>query len=200
MQQMEAARGLESASIGDGGLRSANFDGDLASGSAGTMGWGLGGPDGRYAIFNDIVLRGGIIGNDALTSPITAASSTASASAFGLTQSWAMLATTSLVVPAGFTRGLFTSAVLVNARNSRTESDYIFVAPYINGAPGNVIYNGISGNGGSDGTLNIMYKALTGLTGGQSVVCAVSASTNGGPWDANASNTASVDAQVVWMR
>lgn len=201
IREMRAERSLESASIGDGGLRSANFDGDLATGQAGTEGWGLGGPDGRYAIFNDIVLRGGIIGNDALTNPIQAEANRAHAENFGLpTTTYAVLAQFNFTVPAGFTRGLVTAVAIVNAVNSTSGSDYIYVAPSINDVNGDTIYNGISGNGGGDGTLNIQYAALTGLSGGQSIPCQVKAATAFAAWAPNSQNWATINAQVIWTR
>ena len=198
---VETGRSLESASIGDGGLRSENFDGDLATGTAGTEGWGLGGPDGKYAIFNDIVLRGGIIGNAALTNPLRADANAARVSGFGTqTGTYAVLASFNFTVPTGFTNGLFTAVGIVNAYNDSSSSDYIWVTTNINGTNGEGLYNGIAGNGGGDGTLNVQYASVTGLTDGQLVPIQVKASTSFAAWSANANNWASVSAQVIWTR
>ena len=108
LANLERSPRLATATVGSGGLKSADFDGDLESGTAGTAGWGLSGATGD-AIFNDIVLRGGIIGDDALTSPVKPIAVNASNYSAGTPSSptpWV----TDVVVPAGFT----TASVILN--------------------------------------------------------------------------------------
>lgn len=122
--ELRAARTLESASIGAGGLISANFDGTLDPAAAGTSGWGLSGTSGD-AIFNNLVLRGGIIGDDALTNPVMPAAMSDNANNFPLSNSVITApATLAIPVPAGFTTALViaTSDLTVTSTVASTAS------------------------------------------------------------------------------
>lgn len=113
--QLAKTNPLRSASITEGGLvvggngwiHSDNWNG-TSQAVPGTVGWALGGPLGT-AIINTLVLRQGIIGNDALTNPITVATAQNWTQGWGLPNPEQTLATASIVVPAGFTN----AAVLV---------------------------------------------------------------------------------------
>lgn len=105
--ELMAARVLgDGVSSGPDGVNSDNFDGTLNPAAAGTQGWGLAGPTGD-AIFNNLYLRGGIIGDDALTNPIqTAVLNTQSADTITYGVSLAPVLSGSLTVPAGFSQAL----------------------------------------------------------------------------------------------
>ena len=104
-KMMQGARTLENATVGAGGIRSADFDGDLETGTTGTTGWGLSGSTGG-AIFNSVTLRDGIIGNDALTDPVVPASFFTDASGVTLSTTSTGYARSTITVPAGFTRAV----------------------------------------------------------------------------------------------
>src|SRR5690606_41193166 len=63
-----------------GEMSSADFDGNLATGDAGTTGWAMNAS--RVAI-GELFLRPGSVGNDVLTNPVTLDSGWDDASAFG---------------------------------------------------------------------------------------------------------------------
>lgn len=99
---------LRSASITEGGLTvggngwisSDNWDGTSES-NPGTAGWALGGALGT-AIFNTLVLRKGIVGNDALSAPVSWAYATASQDNFDVPSTFADRAIATITTPVGF--------------------------------------------------------------------------------------------------
>src|ERR1019366_6700303 len=84
-------------------MSSPNFDGTLNPPAVGTQGWALGGPN-AAAVFNEILLRGGIIGNDALTNPVTALVKNGFSSGISFGMSAVSLHSETVTVPAGFTQ------------------------------------------------------------------------------------------------
>jgi hypothetical protein len=63
-------------------------------------------------VFNNITLRGGIVGNDALTNPVSAAVfNGAGAYSLTFTSSYATYVSKSITVPAGFSQGLVVGTV-----------------------------------------------------------------------------------------
>lgn len=68
---------------------------------------------------NDITLRGGIVGNDALANPVTFGSGWDYEEGYGTPAgSWVTVATTSLTIPAGFTEMQFTAVGAANGLNN----------------------------------------------------------------------------------
>lgn len=102
---LRTARSLQAATIGAGGITlaggriaSADFDGDLDDATAGTAGWALGGAN-NNAVFNDLVLRGGIIGNAALTNPAAATAWHGEKNQFTIAESLTYYLTHTIVPP-----------------------------------------------------------------------------------------------------
>ena len=141
LNELRAARTLEAATIGKGGLTIAggslvvedasgnvidtvDASGITVSGgklvvdgsgvaesgnyTPGSAGWALQ-PNGN-AEFNNLTLRGGIIGNDALANPITFGSADHAIASINLPNATSVLTSANIAVPAGFT----TAAVLVS--------------------------------------------------------------------------------------
>lgn len=95
---------LETHAIGS--MNSTGFDGNAALGLPGTVGWGLDGPTGN-AVFNELVLRDGIIGDDALSHPVAFAAFAAGAQTFGLnTTTTSVYVSATVTVPSGYTSAL----------------------------------------------------------------------------------------------
>lgn len=118
---------------GGGDIQSGDFDGALPA-TPGTTGWALGG-SGSNAIFNNLVLRGGIIGNSALTSPVFPRSVHADSASFSLSTTMTAKVTATVSVPAGYTQALVIAASQVTARNSTNVADILAVGVSIGGSP-----------------------------------------------------------------
>lgn len=101
---------VNGASTLDGALVLANgatltASGDIESANyvAGTSGWKLDGSTGNLEI-NDVTIRGGIIGDDALTDPVRpAVVNSGTITSLNFTTSFATYVTQTVTVPAGFT-------------------------------------------------------------------------------------------------
>ena len=184
LNELRAARTLEAATIGQGGLTVAGgaininggalnvLNGDLTvsgtgnakSGNyvAGTSGWKLA-PNGN-AEFNDLTIRGGIIGNDALTAPATFGS-------YGnygnntLTVAGSYLHSGTIAVPAGYSRALVICNVSIGGTNSTGGPDNIYAAAEINGVQPVAIASGAA-NGYAMSVGAAYARSLTGLSGG----------------------------------
>ena len=124
LNELRAARTLEAATIGKGGLTVAGgtltveggklvVDGAGIAESGnyvpGSAGWALQ-PNGN-AEFNDLTLRGGIIGNDALTAPVVPNSFFTDDTGLSLTTSSRTYASTAIAVPAGYSRAVVIAQV-----------------------------------------------------------------------------------------
>jgi len=138
VQDLErAVRELRAASNGPlvvnagGWIQSSDFDGALPA-TPGTVGWALGGA-GSNAIFNNLVLRGGIIGDAALANP--AAFGVASQDWSGLTFTTVNLEKDALItVPSGYSRALVTATATAGATASSTAVASVYVSCSIQGS------------------------------------------------------------------
>lgn len=216
VQQLRAERSIESTSIGQGGIEvtggSINvIDGDLTvagggvakSGNfaSGTDGWQLSG-DGNLEV-NDITLRGGIIGNDALSSAVLIEVDEQLENFVApTTDGMHTFASLTFVVPDGFTQ----AAIICSA--------WVMVSTG-NGSPSSVEYltvlsvDGVSSPGFDLGALPAAGRSarlagsdatkLTGLVPSYAVVCSLGAavSLHGGT---AGSGIAYINAQVTWLR
>lgn len=170
INELRAARTLEAASIGAGGLTSANFDGTLDPPAAGTAGFGLAGKTGN-AIFNNIVLRGGIIGDDALTNPVSPFQFTNAVSAT-LTTTQTNFVTATITVPAGFTSASILALGTVEATNPGTGAVNFLCATIIQALSQANSFGQVQP--GAAMTFSSHRSAiLTGLTGGGTITAKV---------------------------
>jgi hypothetical protein len=182
-------------------IQSADFDGALPA-TAGTMGWGLGG-SGASAVFNTAVFRNGIIGNDALTSPVFPKSVHADGNSFSLSTAQAAKATATVTVPAGFSQALVMAAGQVTARNSTTSQDALAVGVMINGvqAPGWAAQEDALSTSTLHASASCTAVGTSLLTSlGASFTVQVRASSNIAAWAADSFNTANIDAIVLFLR
>ena len=178
----------------DGEARSGNF-------STYSTGWRL--PQNGTPEFNDLRLRGGIIGNDALSNPVEPVAAHADASGFSASAAWSTVMTATVTVPAGFTRALILSlATNASVLNGSGSEDWLYVSAnipaYGGGLPGYVTSspNVPAGNYGS--AYDFRSVVLTGLSGSFTITGQVS--TDLGSWGSNASNTANLDASILFLR
>jgi len=184
---------------GDQGLDSDNF-------VPGTSGFSLHGGTGN-AEFNDLTLRGGIIGNEALSNPVRGDSAYTAASGFALTTTGATpLASQSWLTPAGFTTADILIVGRVFAYNSTAGLDYLQARSRVyvpsTGAQGYgiampVAVTGGSGSGKNDSPISIKVENLA---AGQEIRLEVQGWTSFAGWAANGGNMADVSGQIIWTR
>ncbi len=174
-------------------------NGDIRSGNyvAGTSGWDLA-PTGN-AEFNSLTLRGGIIGNDALTNPVNFGGIGYSATAFTVTSSSTAVVTRTITIPTGFTQAAIIGVSTAGAVNGSTGAGYLYIQTVINGTGGAVMpaYGGPSG--GWAFVAASAMRTLSGLTtpGVITVTANLYAS---GAWGSNASNIANLDVICLFSR
>lgn len=146
-------------------IQSTDFDGALPA-TPGTTGWALGGA-GANAIFNNLTLRGGIIGDAALANP----------AAFGIANAdWDVLTfttvnlekTVAIPIPSGYSKALVMATATAGATASASAVANTYVSCSIQGVhPEFVAHQLAAGFAGSESR---SYAAsLTGLVGGGTV-------------------------------
>lgn len=181
---------------GDGYIRSMSWDGTSLE-DPGTEGWALGGPEG-IAIINTLLLREGIVGNDALANPVAYGSSGKSDTGFAVTTTQTVRAEGGIRVPAGFTRATLLAIATAGATNTTAANDYLYVRAAINGVGGgSVPGRAIAGTWASG--FGSAIRTIEGLGGGE--LLTVSALVNAGAaWAASSANIANCDAVAFFAR
>lgn len=138
IRELRAARALEAATIGAGGIRTANFDGTNFA-NPGTQG-NYFGFDG--AVLNALYLRPGSVSNDELANPVAAGFFEGSGNAT-LTVPGSYLFTGTITIPAGFTKAIVLCTATTGGTNGSGAGDNLYCQPQINGVNGEQIAAGI---------------------------------------------------------
>lgn len=217
--ELRTARSLESATIGKGGITVKGGgsikiagggdltidggdmivdDGEARSGNFvhGSTGWRLL-PTGNVE-FNDITLRGGIIGDDALENPVSPIAAHADTSGFAVPLVQAAIVTKTITVPAGFTRALVMASATLAAYNSSGAGDDLNLFVDIASATsGFVVYEGA--NAGALACITHSPAAvLSGL--GSSFQVRALVSTQIATWPSTAGNVCNLDVLALFLR
>lgn len=177
---------------GVGGLDSNNFVTDVS-------GFRLNGQTGTPE-FNNLKLRGGIIGNDALTSPVVPQYVYDYGTNFGVSTTVSHIRRTTITVPAGITAAIVNVTGRVYAVNNTAGLDYLYVQTNVKGYNGLALPLPVSASGGSGFNVSPFSVLLTDLTPGSTFTVDVDAFTAFGAWAANASNTVDVSGAILWFR
>lgn len=177
---------------GNQGLDSDNY-------VAGAAGFSLRGGDGFLEI-NDVLIRGGIIGNDSLSNPVAPGSIYDSRTNFSLTTTLTNIKTTTITVPPGFTEAAVSITARVFAINPTASLDYLYGQANIAGYNGYALPLAVSASGGSGTNVSPFSVVLSGLTPGSTFTVQIAACTGFAAWAANASNTAEVSGSILWFR
>ena len=195
----EAARASRNASPffgtgmhpnGLGGLDSDNFVTD-------TSGYRLA----ETPEFNDIKLRGGIIGNDALSEPVKAVRLHDDVDSFAVTTSDTVILSASTPVPAGYTQVLVLNfAVAVSAYNATAATDFLYANTLINGVnpPGWQIGSTPVSTTGTGVAYQIATDFRSGISGTLTFSGTVSSAY--GNWGADSTNVANLDVAMLFLR
>jgi hypothetical protein len=164
----------------------------------GVSGFSLNGGTGNIEV-NDIVLRGGIIGNDALSNPVSTGQAFVGTSGFGLTVAGSWLLTRTATVPSGFDTVTVSAFGRCAAINSTANGDGLYTALDVNGSGGNQFSTFVPAGQASTSSVGFA-TTLTGLTAGASVVTRLFASTGLASWAANGANGADLSVTYLWTR
>lgn len=175
----ETAPRLTNSSVGLGGIRSEDFDGTDTQ-NPGTQGWSIGSDEtGGFAIFNTLVLRENLIGDQALANAVRVLTKSAKSTNFAIPGSFTDVVSGTLTVPDGFTEcGIFAVGTC-NAMRSRS-------GPPITFSPESIAMwikiDGLIGEGfnynpvafGDVGNLTTSFApTLTGLVDGQVITYSI---------------------------
>lgn len=176
----------------DGVLRSENF-------LHGSTGWRLQ-PGGNVEV-NDITIRGGIIGNDALTDPVSPRAPHADATGFNISKTgFTVPAEVTVPVPSGYSSALVIAIAQGGGYNNLSAlEDQLYVAARIDGVvPPGWAAETTSVDNQMTNAVAAGTKLLTGLGASFTIGCAMrSFSFN---WTDGAFNTANIDAIVLFLR
>lgn len=203
LDSIRTAAGIRNSVVGDGGsMRSADFDGDPVNGNFGTDGWYIGGGSGSgsLAVFNTLDLRDGIIGNDALTNPVVPAVANDTETNFAVPTSFAEMAGVDTIVPDGCTRLLAMASSWVYATNPNVGADNLHCRTSIGATAGQPFVMGVSASGGYTTCPSGLAQIFTGLTPGATIRVKCEAHSDTHSFAANAVNTATVSAILIWLR
>ena len=198
--------GVNGIVIGDrGSLRTADFDGtDFAH--PGTKGVYLASESGvGKLVVNDILLRGGIIGNDALTSPVTTTSTAANTQpATFTTVANTVITSTTITVPAGFTKVTLLCAAIAAGINPGGAADNLWagIKVSIPGGFSNGSYALPMGVQAGFSTMNAenYNVVITGLVGGQVITIQATAWTTVAGWAPSGNNIVTLNATALFTR
>lgn len=195
--------GVNGIVIGNrGSLRTADFDGtDFAH--PGTKGVYLASEAGvGRLVVNDIYLRGGIIGNDALANPLDAEVTSGSAGAtiaYTTTSDTIVFTGTPIIVPAGFTDAIVVATGIVTAFNTSASYDFLYSRCFIGGVGGPRGVQGATA-GATISVPSQHARKLTGLSGGTSLSIQMAGWTQGNVWTGTAGSDAAVTGFAVFSR
>lgn len=180
---------------GQGGLDSDNFVTDVS-------GYRLA----ETPEFNDVKLRGGIIGNDALTNPVIPGSVWVQSANFIISPSWNTVINHNVTVPDGVTSAEIDARARVTAyynnAGTGTTVDYLYSILYINSADSDFYPLAVTDNGGSGTNQVFRSVVLTGLTPGSNVNFQVQTSSDYATWTTPSApgNKAKLGASIRWYR
>jgi hypothetical protein len=155
--------------------------------------------DGSVTVTGDFIAEGKI-SNDALVAPVAPGSIYDSRTNFALTTTLTNIRTTTITVPAGFTRAAVSIVVRVHAFNNNAGLDYLYAQANIAGYNGYALPLAVSGSGGSGTNVSPFSAVLSDLTPGGSFTVQIAAQTAFASWAADTQNTAEVSGSVLWFR
>jgi len=158
---------------------------------------------GNLTVGGTLSLPAGIIGNDALVSPVFTAAGYGDAYEFAVPSGETTVATATIPIPAGYTKATVTGIGAIYLYNSATTGNYGYGRVYVDwpSGPSNFgakIPFALGANGGSGNSSPNRLVEKTGLSGGTISVRLVADSDSGVP--AHSANQATINALVLFTR
>jgi hypothetical protein len=155
--------------------------------------------NGPAKITGTLDLPAGIIGNDALASPVQIGTNQTGINNYAITATSTVRASVSLTVPDGFTEAVVIANPTAMGFNNTATSDYLYVMAVIQGIGGGELYTAAPAGLGV-GLAAPFQSTLTGLTGGQTIAVSVATRTNTNAWAASTANQANIYATAIFLR
>lgn len=200
VREIAAGRSLNAATIDASpgmGIRSSDFNGGSFA-NPGTAGNYFGG-DG--AVIHDLYLPPGSISNDVLATPLVIVQGNNNALNFALSTTEKPLVSIVFTVPEGFTKfSVMSSGGLAAVNNTTGSLDYLNARIWISTYYGDVLFQPVSGNGGSGHVSVSKQGQLENLVAGQQFDVSLRASVDFASWPADQSNIATLSALAFWLR
>lgn len=163
--------------------------------------------DSDLAITGTLSLPAGIIGNDALTSPVVPQSVYGYVSNFAITTTGTTIRTITITVPVGFTSAVVSVTGRVFGVNPNTTggsngagADYLYGVAKIDGLSSTALALPVGGNNGSGINVSPYSTILTGLTSGATFTITLNVQSYFASWGTIANNTADVSGSILWFR
>lgn len=155
--------------------------------------------NGPMSITGTLNLPAGIIGNDALVSPLYPKTAHVDLQGFALaTGSNAEKLRATVSVPAGYTQALVMATAAISSRNTTAQTDSLYVDCRINGAVSGWSSQSSTPAGGVAFAANTGTALLTGL--GSTFYIAANASSGFAAWPSDINATLNIDAIIVFLR
>lgn len=194
---LERTSRLVSASIGEGGIRSEDFDGDRddPEGDPGTAGWFLGA---AAAVFNTLVLRDQIIGPESLG--ITWDGDGESLQNFFVPGGGGYILEGEIPVPDWASQALVWCMVNASVRNDRASADFGYLQAAVDGTNGGDAFTLFSAGGW--GSLSATaIRLVSGASLGSTITPAARMRTDSGiNWSANTGHIVNMDAIALFKK
>lgn len=185
-----------------GSMQSGDFDGDPINSDFGTLGWYVGAGDGAgsLAVFNTLDLRNQIIGNDALTNPVSVDGGGSSNLSFAIATSpgypGVVRTTVTLSPPAWVAKAVVLGIGDATGTNGSGTLGYLCGAVVINGTPGGTQEQGVAA--GDTGTVTVSAMRVLNPSGTLTVTMNVFSETS--TFGSNANNQANLNVIAVYLR
>ena len=153
---------------------------------------------GPMVVGGTLSLPAGIIGNDALTSPVAIDNASAAETGFATATSVQNRAVTSIPVPAGYSQAVVFAVVNVGAWNGGAVTDFLYITVAIAGVGSRENVVGVAPSGWG-ATSTAKTTMLTGLSGG-TISLSTEVHTGSTAFAANAINRAFLEATAIFLR
>lgn len=155
--------------------------------------------NGPAKITGTLELPAGIIGNDALTSPVQIGTATNGIGSYAITTTSTVRASVTLTVPDGFSQAVVLANPTAMGFNSTASADYLYAQAIIQTINGGEIYTSAPAGVGV-GLASPFQITLSDLTDGEAITVSVATRTNTATWAASTGNQANIYALAYFLR
>lgn len=155
--------------------------------------------NGPATITGTLSLPAGIIGNDALASPMITEALNNYINNYSVDTTSTVRASVTLTVPDGFTTAVVMTNATAMAQNSTASTDYLYVQAVVDGVNGGEMYTSAAA-GLAVGIASPFNTTIYGLTDGQEITVAVATRTGFAAWAASTAAQANIYVTVLYFR
>lgn len=155
--------------------------------------------NGPAKITGTLDLPAGIIGNDALSSPVQIGTASNGVNNYAITTASTVRASVTLTVPNGFTEAVVTANPTAMGQNSTATTDYLYVMAAVGTIGGGELYTSAA-TGLGVGLAAPFHTTLIGLTGGDTITVSVATRAGFNTWAASTANQANIYATAYFLR